>query len=160
MSMCSVRSRQRSHFTREEFWGISLSLMVLLTPLPIMVTCLHSYCIISLRAPFTLSPVALFFLFTLLLCYERCQDCLGVLHSTYLLCHTVWVRIEGASSALIRATLQAQNVTYACIGTVLAKSGCWSFLKGGFVLEWPSNLSILYLEVNLLQRIKKIVYIQ
>ncbi|KAF5727827.1 hypothetical protein HS088_TW22G01524 [Tripterygium wilfordii] len=35
---------------------------------------------------------------------------------------------------------------YDCIGSVLAKSGCWSFLKGGFVLDSPSKLSILYFQ--------------
>ncbi|KAB1207500.1 Endo-1,4-beta-xylanase F1 [Morella rubra] len=57
-----------------------------------------------------------------------------------------WVKIQGAESALIRASLKAQDATYNCVGTVLAKRGCWSFLKGGFVLSSPSNVSILYLQ--------------
>ncbi|PON90012.1 1,4-alpha-glucan-branching enzyme [Trema orientale] len=57
-----------------------------------------------------------------------------------------WVKIKGASSALIRASLKTETETFNCIGTVLAKSGCWSFLKGGFTLDTPSNLSILYFQ--------------
>ncbi|GAB2268108.1 hypothetical protein Dimus_003086, partial [Dionaea muscipula] len=30
--------------------------------------------------------------------------------------------------------------------TVIARQGCWSFLKGGFVLGSPSNLSLLYFQ--------------
>ncbi|KAK8699089.1 hypothetical protein V6N13_115186 [Hibiscus sabdariffa] len=56
---------------------------------------------------------------------------------------TAWIRIQGSNSALIRATLKTENRTYDCIGTVLAKDECWSFLKGGFVLDSPSNLSLL-----------------
>ncbi|KAL4327286.1 hypothetical protein S245_042808 [Arachis hypogaea] len=59
---------------------------------------------------------------------------------------SVWVRIEGSSSGLIRASLQTENETYDCIGTVLAKSGCWSFLKGGFLLNWPSTSSMLFFQ--------------
>ncbi|KAL4302547.1 hypothetical protein GQ457_10G024190 [Hibiscus cannabinus] len=58
-------------------------------------------------------------------------------------CFSTWIRIQGSNSALIRATLKTENRTYDCIGTVLAKDGCWSFLKGGFVLDSPSNLSLL-----------------
>nr|KJB74236.1 hypothetical protein B456_011G281800 [Gossypium raimondii] len=56
---------------------------------------------------------------------------------------TAWIKIQGANSALIRASLKTENRTYNCIGTVLAKNGCWSFLKGGFVLDSPSNLALL-----------------
>ncbi|XP_024017410.1 uncharacterized protein LOC21407703 [Morus notabilis] len=54
--------------------------------------------------------------------------------------------MEGARPALIRASLKTENETYGCIGTVLARPGCWSFIKGGFTLNSPSNLSILYFE--------------
>ncbi|PPR95060.1 hypothetical protein GOBAR_AA25609 [Gossypium barbadense] len=56
---------------------------------------------------------------------------------------TAWIKIQCANSALIRASLKTENRTYNCIGTVLAKNGCWSFLKGGFVLDSPSNLALL-----------------
>ncbi|XP_019438229.1 PREDICTED: uncharacterized protein LOC109344073 [Lupinus angustifolius] len=56
---------------------------------------------------------------------------------------SIWVRIGGSSFAMIRASLETDKEAYECIGTVLAKSGCWSFLKGGFVLDWPSNLSTI-----------------
>ncbi|KAL6211948.1 hypothetical protein ACLB2K_017171 [Fragaria x ananassa] len=57
-----------------------------------------------------------------------------------------WVKLRSAGSALIQASLKAEDETYSCIGTVLAKQGCWSFLKGGFVLDSPSNLSILFFQ--------------
>ncbi|CAN6685330.1 unnamed protein product [Malus baccata var. baccata] len=57
-----------------------------------------------------------------------------------------WVKIQGEGSGLIRASLQTENEIYNCVGTVLAKHGCWSFLKGGFVLTSPSQLSILFFQ--------------
>ncbi|KAM7479430.1 hypothetical protein LguiA_027643 [Lonicera macranthoides] len=39
-----------------------------------------------------------------------------------------------------------EESTHNCIGSVLAKRGCWSFLKGGFVLSSPSNLSVLFFQ--------------
>ncbi|XP_058780926.1 endo-1,4-beta-xylanase 5-like [Vicia villosa] len=56
---------------------------------------------------------------------------------------SAWVKIEGSDSVMIRARLEAEKDTYNCIGTVSAKSGCWSFLKGGFVLNSPSNSSTI-----------------
>lgn len=61
-----------------------------------------------------------------------------------------WIKIEGAESGLIRASLRTDSQTIDCIGTVLAKPGCWSFLKGGFLLDSPSNLSLLYFQVKFL----------
>ena len=60
-----------------------------------------------------------------------------------------WVKIQGAESALIKASLKSQDVSYDCIGTVIASHGCWSFLKGGFVVTSPSSFSILTLQVNI-----------
>ncbi|GMP37549.1 hypothetical protein CsSME_00009169 [Camellia sinensis var. sinensis] len=58
-----------------------------------------------------------------------------------------WVKIDGAESALVRASLMADHITtYKCIGTVVAKRGCWSFLKGGFELTSSSNFYILYFQ--------------
>ncbi|KAI5592391.1 hypothetical protein BDE02_04G148100 [Populus trichocarpa] len=62
-------------------------------------------------------------------------------------CFSIWVKIQGADSTLVTASLMANNnSTYDCVGTVLAKSGCWSFLKGGFILDSPSSVSILYFQ--------------
>ncbi|KAM1569869.1 hypothetical protein COP1_035080 [Malus domestica] len=61
-------------------------------------------------------------------------------------CFSSWVKIEGEGSGLIRASLQTENEIYNCVGTALAKHGCWSFLKGGFVLTSPSQLSILFFQ--------------
>ncbi|KAG6651594.1 hypothetical protein I3843_06G117500 [Carya illinoinensis] len=63
-------------------------------------------------------------------------------------CFSSWVKIQGAESALIRASLKTEDTSYDCIGTVLAKRGCWSFLKGGFVLSSTSHLSILFLQTS------------
>ncbi|KAM7251220.1 hypothetical protein ACFE04_024319 [Oxalis oulophora] len=51
-----------------------------------------------------------------------------------------WVKIQGFDSAPIKAILKRES-TINCIGTVLAKSGCWSFLKGGFVVNSSSAYS-------------------
>ncbi|KAF2302034.1 hypothetical protein GH714_031573 [Hevea brasiliensis] len=61
-------------------------------------------------------------------------------------CFSTWVKIQGAESSLVTASLTTDNATYNCVGTVLAQSGCWSFLKGGFILDAPSNLSTLYFQ--------------
>ncbi|XXG86171.1 hypothetical protein AAC387_Pa11g1115 [Persea americana] len=53
-----------------------------------------------------------------------------------------WIKIKGANSAVIRARISTDNSTSSCIGSVIAKCGCWSFLKGGFVLQ-SSGFSIL-----------------
>ena len=61
---------------------------------------------------------------------------------------TGWMKINGSDSALIRASLITEDTTHDCIGTVVVKRGCWSFLKGGFVLTAPSNLSKIYFQVD------------
>ncbi|KAJ6708008.1 GLYCOSYL HYDROLASE [Salix viminalis] len=62
-------------------------------------------------------------------------------------CFSIWIKIQGADSTLVTASLMANNNSkYDCVGTVLAKSGCWSFLKGGFILDAPSSVSILYFQ--------------
>ncbi|KAH9655239.1 GH10 domain-containing protein [Citrus sinensis] len=66
--------------------------------------------------------------------------------SYFLYCITVWLKIEGANSAHVRASLKTENSVYNCVGSAAAKQGCWSFLKGGFVLDSPSNLSILFFQ--------------
>ncbi|EFH43072.1 glycosyl hydrolase family 10 protein [Arabidopsis lyrata subsp. lyrata] len=64
-------------------------------------------------------------------------------------CFSIWVKIEaGAASARVRARLRADNATLNCVGSVTAKHGCWSFLKGGFLLDSPCNQSILFFETS------------
>ncbi|KAJ4812324.1 hypothetical protein LUZ62_024890 [Rhynchospora pubera] len=58
-----------------------------------------------------------------------------------------WVQIKGRDSALIKAMLNTASGT-TCIGTALARSHCWSFLKGGFVLDSPSLSSLLYFKAS------------
>lgn len=45
-------------------------------------------------------------------------------------------------------SLETENELYDCVGSVTAKQGCWSFLKGGFVLDSSSNLSLLFFQVK------------
>uniref|UniRef100_A0A7N0UWB9 GH10 domain-containing protein n=1 Tax=Kalanchoe fedtschenkoi TaxID=63787 RepID=A0A7N0UWB9_KALFE len=65
-------------------------------------------------------------------------------------CFSGWVRINeaGASDVLIKASLASENTTYDCIGTVIARSRCWSFLKGGFALTSPVNSSRITFQSN------------
>ncbi|XP_059654003.1 endo-1,4-beta-xylanase 5-like isoform X2 [Cornus florida] len=58
-------------------------------------------------------------------------------------CFSTWVKINGADSALVGASLMTENTTLECIGNVVARRGCWSFLKGGFILDSSSNISFL-----------------
>ncbi|KAL3630266.1 hypothetical protein CASFOL_023250 [Castilleja foliolosa] len=60
-------------------------------------------------------------------------------------CFSVWIKINGSDSALITASLVTEETALKCIGTVIAKSDCYSFLKGGFVLSSPSKSSTLYI---------------
>lgn len=64
-----------------------------------------------------------------------------------------WVRILDADSAMIKASLKTANGTVKCVGNVIARPGCWSFLKGGFVLDFPSSYALLYLQVCLIKTI-------
>ncbi|KAM3314531.1 hypothetical protein ACQJBY_033392 [Aegilops geniculata] len=57
-----------------------------------------------------------------------------------------WVKLEGSPSALITARLAPDNSGTRCIGTVLARSDCWAFLKGGFVLDWPTQTSVIFFQ--------------
>ncbi|GAB2291959.1 hypothetical protein Dimus_026208 [Dionaea muscipula] len=66
--------------------------------------------------------------------------------STGIYTFSTWVMIMDAESSLVKAGLTAESTVYDCIGTVIARQGCWSFLKGGFVLGSPSNLSLLYFQ--------------
>lgn len=61
---------------------------------------------------------------------------------------SAWVQIRLGSSALVTATVAMGNVSFKCAGNVHATNGCWSFLKGGFVLDWSPSQSWLYFESN------------
>ncbi|XP_010531544.1 PREDICTED: uncharacterized protein LOC104807819 [Tarenaya hassleriana] len=68
-------------------------------------------------------------------------------------CFSIWVKMEGGGSSAgaaqhVRAMLRTDDETFDCIGSVSARRGCWSFLKGGFVLHSPSNLSILFFQTS------------
>ncbi|MCO5586563.1 hypothetical protein L7F22_040504 [Adiantum nelumboides] len=50
---------------------------------------------------------------------------------------SAWLQVSGpVQHVLIKATLAVDGGKhYVCAGTVIAQSGCWSFLKGGFSLD-------------------------
>ncbi|KAJ8767081.1 hypothetical protein K2173_012672 [Erythroxylum novogranatense] len=56
---------------------------------------------------------------------------------------STWVKIDGVESTMVTASLSTNDNTIDCVGNVLAKHGCWSFLKGGFVLNAPSKSSAI-----------------
>jgi len=58
------------------------------------------------------------------------------------------VKLEGASNALITARLAPDNTGARCIATVLARSDCWAFVKGGFVLDWPTQTAVIFFQVS------------
>ncbi|OAY65869.1 Endo-1,4-beta-xylanase A [Ananas comosus] len=57
-----------------------------------------------------------------------------------------WVKIGSTNSTVVKARLTSDNKTSNCIGTTIAQSGCWSFLKGGFVLDASSKTSVIYFQ--------------
>lgn len=54
-----------------------------------------------------------------------------------------WIKISGSNSSLITARLSTGN---SCVGTVVARHECWSFLKGGFYINSEPNPSLLYFQ--------------
>ncbi|XP_016505523.1 endo-1,4-beta-xylanase 5 isoform X1 [Nicotiana tabacum] len=58
---------------------------------------------------------------------------------------STWIKIKNADSSLITASVGDKDSEELCVGTVDAKPGCWSFLKGGFVAS-KLNLSSIYLK--------------
>nr|XP_043626758.1 endo-1,4-beta-xylanase 5-like [Erigeron canadensis] len=57
-----------------------------------------------------------------------------------------WVKIYGSSSSLISARLMSGHSPHYCVGTVVARHDCWSFIKGGFYMSSESNPSLLYFQ--------------
>lgn len=45
---------------------------------------------------------------------------------------------------MIKASLKTDNGTVKCVGNVIARPGCRSFLKGGFVLDFPSSYALVF----------------
>ncbi|KAL8234407.1 hypothetical protein R6Q59_020507 [Mikania micrantha] len=57
-----------------------------------------------------------------------------------------WIKIYGSNSSLVTARLMSGNSSRSCVGTVIARHDCWSFLKGGFYINSDSNPSLLYFQ--------------
>ncbi|MCO5572380.1 hypothetical protein L7F22_026133 [Adiantum nelumboides] len=60
-----------------------------------------------------------------------------------------WLRVEGAvNDSVVKATIMTDGGREViCAGNVVARSGCWSFLKGGFSLDFtPTTFTRLYFE--------------
>ncbi|GJN08495.1 hypothetical protein PR202_ga26422 [Eleusine coracana subsp. coracana] len=68
------------------------------------------------------------------------------LNKTTMYTFSCWVKLEGAYSALITARLAPDNAGARCIATVLARSDCWAFVKGGFELDWPSQTGVIFFQ--------------
>ncbi|XP_031103178.1 endo-1,4-beta-xylanase 4-like [Ipomoea triloba] len=54
-----------------------------------------------------------------------------------------WVKIVDIESTILWVVVGTKET---CGATVIAREGCWSFLKGGFYLEAPLNTSVLHFE--------------
>lgn len=64
---------------------------------------------------------------------------------------SAWVQIggENTSSAVVKAMVAMRSgggTRYNCAGTVIARNGCWSLLKGGLNLDTSPASSTLYFE--------------
>ncbi|KAI3499329.1 hypothetical protein L1887_35125 [Cichorium endivia] len=57
---------------------------------------------------------------------------------------STWVKINGSNATALKASLTLDNSSDTCIGNVVARNECWSFLKGGFVLDSPADHAIVY----------------
>ncbi|KAI3718319.1 hypothetical protein L6452_19183 [Arctium lappa] len=57
-----------------------------------------------------------------------------------------WIKIYGSDSSLITARLVTGNSSGKCVGTVIGRHDCWSFLKGGFFFNSQSNPSLIYFQ--------------
>ncbi|CAH1423400.1 unnamed protein product [Lactuca virosa] len=68
---------------------------------------------------------------------------LSSLHPSTFYSFSSWIKISGSNSSLITARLSTGN---SCVGTVVARHECWSFLKGGFYINSESNPSLLYFQ--------------
>ncbi|KAI5058265.1 hypothetical protein GOP47_0026435 [Adiantum capillus-veneris] len=62
---------------------------------------------------------------------------------------SAWLRVEGAvNESVVKATVMTDGGREViCVGNVVAHNGCWSFLKGGFALDFtPTTSAHLYFE--------------
>eukprot|EP00253_Pinus_taeda_P030791 PITA_30791 len=67
-----------------------------------------------------------------------------------------WLQISGINtkSAVVKATVATHysnggaGTEYNCAGTVIARAGCWSLLKGGLTLDSSPSSATLYFESN------------
>lgn len=64
---------------------------------------------------------------------------------------SAWLQIggENTSSAVVKATVATRSggvTRYNCAGTVVARTGCWSLLKGGLNLDISPESATLYFE--------------
>ncbi|KAG0491584.1 hypothetical protein HPP92_004627 [Vanilla planifolia] len=69
------------------------------------------------------------------------------LTATTIYSFSCWVKINrGADSALLKARLSTGDGVLNCIGSSVVKRHCWSFLKGGFVLDTASQTSLVFFQ--------------
>lgn len=59
-------------------------------------------------------------------------------------CDPAWVKLRNEKERAVRITLRRKNVRYVDGGQVMAKKGCWSLLKGGFIVNVSAPVDISF----------------
>ncbi|KFK39976.1 hypothetical protein AALP_AA3G313800 [Arabis alpina] len=57
---------------------------------------------------------------------------------------SAWIKLRNENERLVRVTLRGKNVRYIDGGHVMAKKGCWSLLKGGFIINVSVPFDIFF----------------
>ncbi|XP_013594464.1 PREDICTED: endo-1,4-beta-xylanase A [Brassica oleracea var. oleracea] len=57
---------------------------------------------------------------------------------------SAWVKLRNEKKRAVRITLRGKNVRYVDGGQVMAKNGCWSLLKGGFIVNVSAPVDIFF----------------
>ncbi|XP_009102314.1 endo-1,4-beta-xylanase 4 [Brassica rapa] len=57
---------------------------------------------------------------------------------------SAWVKLRNEKERAVRITLRGKNVRYVDGGQVIAKKGCWSLLKGGFIVNVSAPVDIFF----------------
>ncbi|KAG2323038.1 hypothetical protein Bca52824_016251 [Brassica carinata] len=55
---------------------------------------------------------------------------------------SAWIKLRNEKERAVRITLRGKNVRYFDGGQVMAKKGCWSLLKGGFIVNVSAPVDI------------------
>ncbi|KAJ0233439.1 Endo-1,4-beta-xylanase 4 [Hirschfeldia incana] len=66
------------------------------------------------------------------------------LHKGNIYSISAWVKLKNEKEITVRITLRGKNVRYIDGGQVMAKKGCWSLLKGGFIVNVSAPVDISF----------------